>query len=49
VAGEVPRRITFAVCTALPLNDNFLQELAQIIKSMDLLLQEQARLCYMNG
>jgi hypothetical protein len=49
VAGEVPRRITFTVCTALPLNDNFLQELAQIIKSMDLLLQEQARLCYMNG
>jgi hypothetical protein len=34
---------------ALPLNDNFLQELAQIIKSMDLLLQEQVRLCYMNG
>jgi hypothetical protein len=49
VAGEVPRRIAFTVCMALPLNDNFLQELAQIIKSMDLLLQEQVHLCYMNG
>jgi len=34
---------------AMLLNDNFLQELAQIIKSVDLLLQEQVHLCYMNG
>jgi hypothetical protein len=32
------RRGTRTVCMALLLNDNFLQELAQIIKSMDLLL-----------
>jgi hypothetical protein len=36
--SEVPRRVAITVCMALTLNDNLLQELAQIIKSLDLSL-----------
>ncbi len=37
-SGLTGRRSSFTVCMTLLLDDNFLQELAQIIKSMDLLL-----------